>query len=236
MDVQELSVRAAQIKNTVRTLTSERAKLAPQAINGSLQGPAARERIAAIDVERAATMLELETVTAALASPEYKHAFITQRLEDSFRRKFKELKFALGHNLRHDYANKARFLDQLISENRLEQAKGIAEEVPALPHVLASDLTRETITRQELEGVKLGTAMHANDPRFDNGPTTERLEVSLAIFSRHTQQLLQETKLPAVPPELQAQVDRLTRVLANRSGNSAGQENLPIGAKVIRGR
>jgi hypothetical protein len=58
MDAQALSVRAAQIKHTIRDLTTERAGLSPAAINGDAQGPNARERINAIDAERSRLVAE----------------------------------------------------------------------------------------------------------------------------------------------------------------------------------
>jgi hypothetical protein len=88
MDAQELQAQAARLKNQVRDLTTERTKLAPLAMNGFAGGPEARTRIGEIDRERAALMLDLETVEAALQSPEFKWAPLIERLEAAFKKNF----------------------------------------------------------------------------------------------------------------------------------------------------
>jgi hypothetical protein len=199
MDVQTLQAQAAQLKNRVRVLTSERAQLAPVAINGHDRGPSARARIAAIDTERQAALLDLETVEAALASPQFKHAALEDRLENAFARNFTRHQRTLVNALASRY-------EQLSHPGNLANSDTPLDQVP---RVIAAEITGETRTREQLVGLQRAADLTVGSlgAHSTNASEISRLEASLAVLQRHTDQLLAETELPPVPPELAAKLE-----------------------------
>jgi hypothetical protein len=81
-------------------------------------------------------------------------------------------------------------------------------DLETLPRLLAADLTRETYTQNELASAKRGAELWGNDPRCDNRAKIIRLEVELAAYQAHTDDLLATTELPPIPDELLAKLGK----------------------------
>jgi hypothetical protein len=227
MDVKSLHTRASALKAHIAALTTELESLAPVAVNGDARGPQARDRIAAIGTERASLMLELEVAEAALRSPEYKHQSLTQRLDDAFVRNKPKLQRNLVNALADHY------LRLSVGQNYANSGgKNAPIDLADLPRQYAAEMSRETYTREELDGAKRADLMRGNfngggsGVIFDNSGKIEELEVRLAIYARHTQELLASVTLPPIPPELQAKIDseshRLERQRVSEVGVAGG--------------
>jgi hypothetical protein len=216
MDAPALAVRAAEIKATVRALTSERAKLSPIAVNGHDSGPAARERIGQIDAERSKLMLDLETVEAALASPEFKHAAVLDRLCEAFEKNLPRLRGALGSTLADRYHCLAH-ADNLLNS-------GV--DITKLPDIIADELCGVTRVREDLEAAIRNRDMVAHD-RLSEQPDAkiERLRAELACRERHSGQLQLFVERPPLPIGLKEKLGKLAVKPAS--------DNQPIGARVV---
>jgi len=211
MTPQQLHTKATQLGEQVLALKRERETLAPVAVNGSKHGPQARERIKAIDAERREIESELETIEDALASPEYRRAtrqeMLVQRLDTAFAKRKRAHQANLTGSLCSRY-------DHLSYGDNLAIASGpsLPFGIEGLPYEIAAEITGETYAQQEVAGIENLSELHGNgDPRYDNISRREELQIRLAAYKRHTQELLADTKLPPIPPALQAKIDRLAR-------------------------
>lgn len=196
MDLEMLRTKGAELKARIRDLTSERARHAPAAINGDAGGPQARQRISAIDVERASAQADLETIEQALASPQFRHEGLRERLDQAFERRLPGLKGMLAVMVGEKYGNLSH-RDNLVT---------LDIELADLPRMIAAELTGEMIAGQDLDGLKRFAGVTAG--MVDNTDKLARLEIEFAARKAHTDRLLAETTLPPIPPELKAIIDR----------------------------
>jgi hypothetical protein len=109
-------------------------------------------------------------------------------LDAAYERNKPRLAAGLVSTLAERYGNLSRHHNYAIS--------GI--DLATLPRMLAEELTRVNVTRDELAGTQRagelsGTPNHAK---------IARLEVELAALQRHAEDLLSTTELPPVPEEL----------------------------------
>jgi hypothetical protein len=82
-------------------------------------------------------------------------------------------------------------------------------DLEGLPRRIAADLTRETITREELRSAE------SVNGAVDNTHRVARLTVELAAMARHTEDLLASTELPPIPQALQVKWQKLIGPLAS---------------------
>jgi hypothetical protein len=208
MTAAELRAKASQLKTRIHALTAERDRLSPTAINGDARGPSARERIAAIDAERAGYISELETIEAALRSPEYRPQSPFEakldRIEAAYLHKKPKHQRNYAGRVQFEQTEAARYINLCLGdrENRLQQAQGLVEEVATLRERVAADICGVVRVREELQGARAGNAIWGDNPANGNPGKIERLEAELAVRERHARDLVSTTELPPQPLEL----------------------------------
>ena len=189
MNATELRAQRGVLSKAIDTLKSERATLAPLAINGDARRDSARERIREIDIERAALVSELETVDQALASPEYRQLSEQERAVERRNVHYARNKPKMVERLRNMIEN--RWLS-LAHGNNL-QALG-KEDIELLPRKMAAEFTGEDVLRFDLAALKA----HAIEP-----DRVARLEAELAAVTHNTEDLLASIQpMPHYPQDL----------------------------------
>jgi hypothetical protein len=119
----------------------------------------------------------------------------------------------LAHQLRNHVIERYRSLahgDNLRSALGAHVSVSAGQElVNRVPYDIASQLTRETMVRDDIK-----SAQRAHALRGGNGSKLQRLEVELKTVSHHTQELLKHTSLPVVPSDLKAKIANLSTPIA----------------------